>query len=349
MVLRLASGEGQREKSRLATPSEGERQWDAKHTQLSLQAARVALWSWNVDDNRFAMDERGFDLWQLPPSESVTFEDLSSRIHPADRDRVRAAFLATRSVAGFYETDFRINLDDQVKWISSRGLGADVGIHGRSMFGIFLDVTARKQAEEASELLAGEMSHRVKNLLTIATGLTQLTSRSAESVEEMARELTERLMALDRAHNLVRPLPNAQGKAALLGDLLAILLAPYDDTGAFSGRIRVAVPRMGVGERAATTLAMIFHELATNAVKHGSLSADAGMLDVSSRSDGTDLVIIWAESGGPEVKGPPSRTGFGTKYLAQTITRQFRGSIEQVWDRSGLVATLRMRNDRLAS
>jgi two-component sensor histidine kinase len=323
--------------------------WDDHHTQLSLEAARVALWSWNVDDNQFAMDERGFALWQLPPSDSVTFEDLSARIHPADRDRVRAAFLATRSVAGFYETDFRIILDEQIKWISSRGLGADVGMHERSMFGIFLDVTARKQAEEASELLAGEMSHRVKNLLTVATGLTQLTSRSAGSVEEMARDLTQRLMALDRAHNLVRPLPNEQGKAALLGDLVSILLAPYDDTGAFSGRIRVAVPRMGVGERAAITLAMILHELATNSVKYGCLSAEAGMLDVSSRSDRDDLVLVWAESGGPDAGSSPAQEGFGTNYVAQTISRQFRGAIDYDWQPSGLVATLRMRSDLLAA
>lgn len=323
--------------------------WDTKRTELALLAARVALWSWNVDDNQFAMDERGFELWRLPMAASVTFEDLSARIHPADRDRVRAAFVATRSVAGFYETDFRIIIDKQIKWISSRGLGADVGMCDRSMFGVFLDVTARKQAEEASELLAGEMSHRVKNLLAIATGLTQLTSQSARSVEEMARDLTRRLMALDRAHDLVRPLPNEQGKAALLGDLLAILLAPYDDTGAFSGRIRVAVPRMGVGEKAAITLAMIFHELATNAVKYGCLSAEAGMLDVSCRSNGEELAIVWAESGGPEVAGPPSRTGFGTGYVSKTLSRQFQGAIEHDWQRAGLVATLRIRSDLLVS
>jgi two-component sensor histidine kinase len=212
------------------------------------------------------------------------------------------------------------------------------------MFGVFLDVTARKQAEEANELLAGEMSHRVKNLLTIATGLTQLTSRSANSVEEMARDLTERLMALDRAHNVVRPLPNKQGKAALLGDLLAILLAPYDDMGAFSGRIRVAVPRMGVGEKTATTLAMIIHELATNSVKYGCLSAQAGMLDLSSRSDDENVVIVWAESGGPKLEGAPDRVGFGTNYVSQTLSRQFQGAFEYDWQPEGLVATLRMRS-----
>jgi two-component sensor histidine kinase len=294
------------------------------------------------------MDERGFKLWQLAPMQGVTFEDLSSRIHPADRDRVRAAFIATRAVSGFYETDFRIIVDDHIKWISSRGLGADADIDERLMFGVFLDVTARKQAEEANELLAGEMSHRVKNLLTIATGLTQLTSRSAASVEDMARDLTERLMALDRAHNLVRPLPNEQGTAALLGDLFAILLAPYDDMGAFSGRIRVAVPRMGVGERTATTLAMIIHELATNSVKYGCLSAQAGMLDLSSRSEDEHVVLVWAESGGPKVQGPPQRLGFGTNYVAQTISRQFNGAIEYDWQPAGLVATLRMRTHFLS-
>jgi two-component sensor histidine kinase len=323
--------------------------WDDAFTKLSLEAARVALWSWNVDSNRFQMDKRGFKLWQLDVRTAVTFEDLSARIHPADRDRVRAAFLATRSVEGFYETDFRIILEDEIKWISSRGLGADVGMVDRTMFGIFLDVTARKQAEEASELLAGEMSHRVKNLLSIAAGLTQLTSRSAETVEDMARELIQRLMALDRAHNLVRPLPNKQGKAALLGDLLSMLLAPYDDTGAFSGRVRIAVPRMGVGEGAATSLAMVFHELATNSVKHGCLSAKAGMLDVSSRSTETDLVLIWAESGGPQLQGPPEQHGFGSNYIAQTINRQFRGAVDYEWDEAGMVAKLRIPLNRLVN
>jgi two-component sensor histidine kinase len=323
--------------------------WDDKHTRLSLEAAHVASWSWNVDTNRFAMDERGYSQWQLSADETVTFEDLSARIHPADRDRVRAAFLATRSVAGFYETDFRIILEDEVKWISSRGQGADFGMIDRSMYGVFLDVTARKQAEEAHELLAGEMSHRVKNLLAIATGLTQLTSRSAGSVEDMARDLTRRLMALDRAHDLVRPLPDKQGRAALFGDLLAILLAPYDSSGAFSGRIRVAVPRMGLGERAAITLAMVFHELATNSVKHGCLSAATGMLDVATRVDGADLVIVWAESGGPKVRGLPTRAGFGSTYIKRTVAGQFGGSIEYHWEAEGLVARLRLPANSLVS
>ncbi|HUQ31500.1 MAG TPA: sensor histidine kinase, partial [Pyrinomonadaceae bacterium] len=214
--------------------------------------------------------------------------------------------------------------------------------------GIFLNVTGRKQAEEGSELLAGEMSHRVKNLLAIATGLTQLTARSAKSVEEMAADLTKRLTALGRAHDVVRPLPGKQGKAALLGDLISILLAPYDETAAFSGRIRVAVARMGVGERAATALAMVVHELATNSVKYGSLSSDTGFLDVSSKIEGDDIFVTWTETGGPPITDAQALKGFGSKLVARSVSGQLGGELSYDWQRSGLVVTVRMRHDRLA-
>jgi two-component sensor histidine kinase len=326
----------------------GSQVWRPEHLRLAIDAARVALWSWQVDSNRFTMDERAFDLLGLTWAPEVSFEELSAHIHPADRDRVRAAFTATRSVGGDYEIDFRIMIGEDVRWVSARGQGADAGIVDRVMFGIFLDVTGRKQAEEGHELLAGEMSHRVKNLLAVATGLTRMSSRSATSIEEMAKSLTDRLISLGRAHDLIRPLPGAEGRAALLGDLLSVLLAPYDDQGAFAGRIRVAVPRMGVGEGTATTLAMVMHELATNSVKHGALSADAGTLDISSSTDERDLVLTWAETGGPEVQGAPVMDGFGSKMIAGSLSQQFDGGLAYDWNPSGLVVTLRLRKDRLS-
>jgi two-component sensor histidine kinase len=322
--------------------------WSEEHLRLAIDAACVALWSWNVDDDALAMDERGFELWGLPKAEIVAFDELSSHIHPADRDRVRAAFTATRSVAGSYEIDFRIMLDDEVRWISARGQGADAGIVNRTMFGVFLDVTGRKQAEEGSELLAGEMSHRVKNLLAIAGSLAELTSRSAPTVADMTRELTQRLSALGRAHDLVRPIPGEQGTAALLGDLISVLLAPYDDTAAFSGRIRVAVPRMGVGEQTASALAMVVHELATNSVKHGALSALEGALDISSTIDDDHIILTWAETGGPPIPEAPELHGFGSNMVARSFSRHFGGQLTYDWQPTGLVATLVMRKGRLA-
>jgi two-component sensor histidine kinase len=312
-----------------------------------VDAACVALWSWNLADDRFAMDQRAFDLWGLPWSQSVTFEALSAHIHPADRDRVHAAFTATRSVPGPYEIDFRIMVGEDIRWISARGRADEAGAADSAMFGIFIDVTGRKQAEEGSELLAGEMSHRVKNLLAIAAGLTQITARSAGSVEEMTGELTRRLTSLGRAHDLVRPLPGAQGKAALLGDLLAVLLSPYEDTGAFSGRIRVAVPRMGVGEKTATTLAMVVHELATNSVKHGALSTDTGTLDLSGKTEEDQVHLIWCETGGPRIGHVPEMAGFGSRMILRSVAAQLAGSLSYDWQSAGLVATLVMRKDRM--
>ena len=321
--------------------------WDVRHLRLAVRAAGVALWSWNVDTDRLKLDQSGFDLWGIPAGAEVTFEDLSAQIHPADRDRVRAAFAATRALAGAYEIDFRIMLEDEVRWISARGQGADLDIVDKIMFGVFLDVTGRKQAEEGHELLAGEMSHRVKNLLAIAAGLTSITSRSTSTTQDMARELIQRLTALGRAHDLVRPLPGPHGKAALLGDLLTVLLAPYDDLGAFCGRIRVSVPRMGVGEAAANILALVIHELATNSLKYGALSSESGTLDVSCESPEQELVVVWTERGGPLVTAPTGQGGYGSELVARTMSRHLAGSITRDWDKAGAIITLRMNRDML--
>ena len=135
--------------------------WDAERLRVATDAAGVALWSWNVDTDAIALDERARSLWGAPQrDDTVTFEELSTHIHPEDLNRVRDAFRATRAVPEAYEIDFRVSHDDEVRWISARGQGGDLGIVDRVVFGVFLDVTARKRAEEGHEMLAGEMSHR---------------------------------------------------------------------------------------------------------------------------------------------------------------------------------------------
>ncbi|PTM40944.1 two-component sensor histidine kinase [Bosea sp. 124] len=330
-------------------PSTNPNSWSATALRRAIGAAGVTLWSWNVETDAFAMDERGFELWDVEHADSVKFEDLSARIHPADRDRVRAAFTATRAIVGAYEIDFRLIIGEDIRWVSARGIGDDSGLHDQLAYGIFLDVTGRKQAEEGHELLAGEMSHRVKNLLAIASGLTQISSRSTTTAKEMAVELTARLSSLGRAHDLVRPLPGHQGQAALLGDLLSVLLSPYEDMGAFSGRIRVAVPRMGVGEGAATTLALVIHELATNSLKYGALSAEAGTLDISGSNEGDDIKIVWTERGGPAVEAVERPKGYGSRLVERSVSGQLAGSIEYDWSEGGLIVTLRIRASKLAN
>jgi two-component sensor histidine kinase len=323
--------------------------WNEKHLRAATRAAGVALWSWNVDTDAITMDESAYDLWEISKAErKITFEILSKNIHPADLERVRSAFAATRAIVGAYEIDFRILSGHDIRWISARGQGDDADIADRIMFGIFLDVTQRKQAEEANELLAGEMSHRVKNLLQIATSLTQITSRSATTKEQMALELTDRLMALGRAQDLVRPSPGRKSEATLLGDLISVLLAPYDEKGA-SVRIRVSVPKMSVGEASSTTLALVIHELATNSAKYGALSVASGTLDVSCNANDDEVVVMWTERGGPPIVAPAKLEGFGSKLVHRSMAAQLGGVIAFDWSQEGLVVTLRMSKERLAN
>jgi two-component sensor histidine kinase len=322
--------------------------WGEDVLRRAIDAAGIALWEWNVDTDALLMDRPGYDLWDVPADEMLTFEHLSAKIHPADRDRVRAAFLATRTVTGPYEIDFRTLIGLQVRWISARGRGNDEDIEKRTMVGVFLDVTGRKQAEESSELLAGEMSHRVKNLLTVAASLARITSRSSSSVDDMVSQLTNRLSALGRAHDLVRPLPGKEGEAALLGDIFTVLLAPYDDQGAFAGRVRISVPRMGVGEQAATALALVVHELATNSLKYGSLSSDEGVLDVSANVVGKYVCVTWAEHGGPEIKNAEETQGYGSRLLRRTVEGALGGQIRHEWPKTGAVVTLELHGEFLA-
>ncbi len=315
----------------------------------AIHAAGAALWAWNISDDQFRMDAEAFTLWGLEYSVEVKFEDLSARIHPSDRDRVREAFAATLGITGPFDIDFRAMVENQIRWISARGLGEDSALHKGQKFGIFLDVTGRKQAEESNELLAGEMSHRVKNLLAIAAGLTNLSSKSTTTAKEMAEVLNGRLAALGRAHDLVRPIPGHQGHATLVGDLLAILLSPYENNGAFKGRIRVAVPRMGIGESSATSLALVIHEFATNSLKYGALSVETGTLDLAGSLIGEDLELIWTERGGPETEPPTGADGFGTKLVNKSVTGQLGGTFNYDWSTGGAIITLRLNGKRLAS
>lgn len=112
--------------------------------------------------------------------------------------------------------------------------------------------------------------------------------------------------------------------------------------------LRVAVERMGVGEKAATGLALILHELATNSLKYGALSVETGTLDISSTPTGPNIELTWLERGGPSVSTRPDLSGFGSKLVERSVAGQLGGSITYNWDSGGLTATLVMNRERLS-
>ncbi|MGP0091760.1 MAG: PAS domain S-box protein [Xanthobacteraceae bacterium] len=212
------------------------------------------------------------------------------------------------------------------------------------------DITERKRAQEQQALLLREMSHRVKNLLAVASSVVALSARSAGTPQEMASALRERLGALARAHELTQPsLADAverKRQNTALHVLIRTILAPYLDARAGSAPSRnddcltTDGPNLPIGGSAVTNFALILHEFATNAAKYGALSSATGRIDVTWSAALDELVLRWTERGGPPVGEPPIYEGFGSSLTRRIITSQLGGRISYDWRREGLAISL---------
>ena len=202
------------------------------------------------------------------------------------------------------------------------------------------DISDRVVLEESMQLLVRELNHRVKNLFAVLSGMIQLTARSSNDVGGMARALTGRVAALAKAHELIRPAitPGRAGTGADLEDLLRQLLSPHLCGG--PDQCTILGPGMPVATDAAASLALVIHELATNAAKYGGLSTPAGEVEIEWRKEGELLLLNWAERNGPVILGEPDRAGFGSKLVDATVKRRLSGMIDYAWKTSGLRVTL---------
>jgi PAS domain S-box-containing protein len=196
------------------------------------------------------------------------------------------------------------------------------------------DVTERRRAADRQALLLREMDHRVKNLFALAASLVQLSARSAESAPELARSVVDRLTTLSRAHSLtMSDTAGARDCDHALHALVNVILEPFgasDET----ERITISGADADLPDDLITPLALLLYELATNAVKHGALSAADGRVIIDTRVGPEGLSLSWKESGGPPVEEAVSAEGFGSKLMAATA-RQL-GSATHHWDNDGL-------------
>ncbi|TXM75698.1 PAS domain S-box protein [Methylobacterium sp. WL12] len=203
------------------------------------------------------------------------------------------------------------------------------------------DLRERKRAEEARDLLIKELSHRIKNIFAVVGGIAALSARSDPGARSFAKVFRERLGALAQAHEYVRPhsteSARRDGGQTVLG-LMRLILSAYAE----EGRCRVAVDGDDavVGERTATALALIMHEQATNAVKYGALSNEAGTVTLTGLQTASRYCLTWAEQGGPPIAAAPSRKGFGTELAERSVAGQLDGSLEHDWAPGGLVLRL---------
>jgi two-component sensor histidine kinase len=237
-------------------------------------------------------------------------------------------------------------------WIVSEAEGHFDGRHADALAdlagfaGLALRTAADQQklkdALDAQQLLTREMGHRLKNVLAVVQGLMNMAARKSGSASELAQKMTNTLQALSTAQNLVTSKGSQDvTSTATLDDVLRAILAPYAHAS-----IELSGPAIEIGPTAINVLALVFHELATNAAKYGALSCLTGAITVTWELIADTLSITWTETGGPAIATAPTSSGFGTLLAGKSIAA-LQGSISPTWSSKGLSVCIRMPTTRL--
>jgi len=265
-----------------------------------------------------------------------------SFIHPGDREDVQAALHEiVKGGNPAYELEFRIvRQDGEVRWVLDRGQLIKDPQSGRTVrvTGIVIDITERKLAELRQQMLLKELSHRVKNTLAIVQSIAMQTLRATKDPSQFAGVFEARLMSLASAHSL---LTQRAWEGADLGDIVRAAIAPFVSSAGQSA-FQLSGPSTDIPANSTITLALMLHELLSNAAKYGSLSVPGGRVTISWRvteaGDGGRVYLHWKEEGGPPA-AEPARRGFGTRLLTMG-TEQLGGEIAISFEASGLCCDL---------
>lgn len=276
-------------------------------------------------------------LWGRPAERLYqNAEDWLNSIHPEDRQRTEAAFRRGMT-AGHYDEIFRVVLPNGgIRWIRDRGWTVpDPTGETRRAVGIAEDVTEHHTAEELQRTLIAELNHRVRNTLAVVQAIAHQTIRQSPSMDAFAESFIGRVQALADVHSL---LTHTQWRSADLKTILESALRPYD-----AGRTEFDGPDLELPPRLALAFALVFHELATNAAKHGALSNPKGYIVIRWNLEPADgarrFHLDWTERDGPKIErpGPPR---FGTSLIQGTIRYELKGTLDLNFDPRGLHCTM---------
>jgi len=295
------------------------------------------VWSTLPDGYHDYYNARWYEFTGTPPG-STDGERWNGMFHPDDQERAWERWRASLTSGDPYEIEYRLrDASGDYRWVLGRALpmrNEDDEIV--RWFGTCTDIHDQKAAQAERELISHELSHRIKNIFSVISGLVTMSSREHPEIRPIANELRERIIALGHAHDFVRPHSEASRPAqeqSSLHGLLDQLLAPYQS--ANGDRIKINGEDTKIDDRSATPLALLFHELATNAAKYGGLSTSTGRVEIATEKADGRARIEWREQGGPPVVEAVS-SGFGSRLIAMSVERQLGGTLERHWDRDGL-------------
>ncbi|WP_084607702.1 PAS domain-containing protein [Sphingomonas jaspsi] len=297
------------------------------------------VWSTLPDGFHDYYNARWYEFTGVPEG-STDGEEWNGMFHPDDQDRAWARWRHSLTTGEPYEIEYRLrHRSGDYRWVLGRAMPMhDANGNIVRWMGTCTDIHEQKETAEQNEILSRELSHRIKNIFSVIGGLVGLSARRAPEHKDFAAALQDRISALGRAHELVRPhseRSQMQIEAESLMGLIHEVLAPYPATA--EGRVEISGDNVRIDDRGATPLALMIHELATNAHKYGALSRDDGRVNVTSKLVGEQVAIEWKESGGPTIAKQPTHEGFGTKLVDLSIVKQLGGHLSREWPAEGLV------------
>jgi PAS domain S-box-containing protein len=299
------------------------------------------VWSTLPDGYHDYYNARWYEYTGAPVG-STDGEAWNGMFHPDDQPRAWERWRHSLTTGDPYDIEYRLrHRSGLYRWTLGRALPIRdaQGVVTR-WIGTCTDIHEQRLMMEEREMIAHELSHRIKNIFSVIAGLIGLSARAHPEIRDVADDLRDRILALGRAHDFVRPHSSEsrpEGEENTLWGVLDQIFAPY---GSVTGRrVHLSGEDMPIDDRSATPLALLFHELATNAAKYGALSLPGGNVKLEVTREADAVRMEWIEQGGPSVS-PSTDSGFGTKLMALSVERQLGGKMERIWLPEGLRLSL---------
>lgn len=303
--------------------------------QMALRAGRMAAWR-ITPDGAIEPSPHLNRLIGLPLDARPVMEDLRPHYLPGEFERIAEAATSARDRGErHFEVEYRYRrADGEVRWFNTRAeaLVDDAG-EPAGIIGIAMDVTEKKLSEERMRFLMREVDHRANNLLAVVESIIALSRGVGE--QELRDVLRGRVHALARTHQL---LADSRWAGADLRRLASEELAPFA-LGEADPRVQLDGPELLLTPSNAQAVAMVLHELSTNAAKYGALSCEQGQVAVTWSLEPAGTRIRWTETGGPPV-AKPTRRGFGASVIERALEGPAAGSVRIDWRSEGVVCEL---------
>jgi PAS domain S-box-containing protein len=318
--------------------------------ELAGRVGRIGSYAYDVGAEKLQLSDGYAVLFGLPEGTTeATLNEWRARVHPEDLGRVESVHdQAVADKRHEYSIEYRIvRSDGEVRWTERRCfISYDGDARAQRVVGVSIDITERKRAEEAQKLLNAELDHRVKNALATVSAVVSHAREGSRSVADFVAALEGRIGSMAATQEL---LSASRWQGISLTELVHCELAPY----ATSNNAKINGPEVVLKPEAGQAVAMVLHELATNAAKYGALSTKEGrvMIRWDRQLNGrphSRLVFEWQEIGGPPVVAP-GEPGYGTSTIRELIPYEFHGVVDLVLARDGVRCRLELPADWLSN